>query len=154
MPITAVSRYLARTFVCLLAVGLSALPAGAQSHGHDKMDSVLRHRAHQLIGRSRVIVEFRGEPDVRVFDRGIAGRRVNDRTQVGEIDNRTLEQLAADPRVARVMVDRPTFATMERTGAAIGATIARQQFSVSGRGVGVAIIDSGISAIPTISIEA
>src|SRR6185436_4493035 len=132
----------------LLALGLSALPADAQSHGRDKMDSVLRHRARQLVGRSRVIVEFRGDPDVRVFGRGLAGRRVNERTQVGEIDNRTIEELAADPRVERVMVDRPAFATMERTGAAIGATIARQQFSVTGRGIGVAIIDSGISAIP------
>jgi hypothetical protein len=31
----------------------------------DKMDAVVRQRARQLTGRTRVIVEFTGEPDVR-----------------------------------------------------------------------------------------
>ena len=34
---------------------------------------------------------------------------------------------------------------MERTGSAIGATLARQQMNVTGKGVGVAVIDSGIT---------
>src|SRR5215510_13454597 len=126
--------------VAVLLLGLTASTADAQ-HRRDKMDSVLRQRAAALVGRSRVIVEFKGDPDVRVFGREFAGRRLNQRAQVAEIDNRTLDDLASDPRVDRVMVDRPAFATMERTGAAVGATIARQQFSVTGRGVGVAIID-------------
>ena len=50
------------------------------------------------------------------------------------------------PRVARVTIDRPAFAAMFRTGSATGATMARQQFDVCGRGVGVAIIDSGITS--------
>ena len=41
------------------------------------------------------------------------------------MDNLELATVAADPRVERVMVDRPAFATMERTGQAIGATLAR-----------------------------
>jgi serine protease AprX len=42
------------------------------------------------------------------------------------------------------MIDAP-FATMERTGLAIGATLARSQYGVTGKGIGVAIIDSGIT---------
>jgi serine protease AprX len=57
-----------------------------------------------------------------------------------------LATVASDPRVERVMVDRPAFATMERTGLAIGATLARSQYGVTGKGVGVAIIDSGITS--------
>ena len=79
--------------------------------------------------------------------RGVAGpaaRRAA--AQVAEVDNVALATLAADPRVARVMIDRPAFATLERTGAAIGATLAREQFGVTGKGVGVAVIDSGITA--------
>ena len=144
MSITVSPRRLTAA-VAVLLVGLSASTADAQ-HRRDKMDSVLRERAAALVGRSRVIVEFKSDPDVRVFGRGFAGRRLNQRAQVADVDNRTLDDLASDPRVERVMIDRPTFATMERTGAAIGATIARQQFSLTGKGVGVAIIDSGISS--------
>src|SRR5689334_9632253 len=148
MSTTSLFRSVSRMLTALLLVCLAASSAAADSHGRNKMDSVLRDRARQLVGRSRVIVQFKSDPDVRVFGRGVAGRRLNDRAQVADIDNRSLEDIASDPRVERVMIDRPTFATMERTGAAIGATIARQQFSVTGKGVGVAIIDSGISSVP------
>ena len=43
------------------------------------------------------------------------------------------------------MIDRPAFPTLERTGGAIGAAAARQEFGLTGNGVGVAIIDSGIT---------
>jgi serine protease AprX len=129
-------------------VALSASSASAQFNGRlgDKLDSVLRHRAAQLTGRSRVIVQFKGDADVRVFGRGMVGRRLDHGAQVGEVDNTTLATMASDPRVERVMIDRPAFATMERTGQAIGAALARSQYGVSGKGVGVAIIDSGITS--------
>ena len=123
----------------------SAVSAQSTERG-DKLDPVLRHRARQLSGRSRIIVQFRGDADVRVFGRGVAGRKLDRRAQVGEVDNIVLATVASDPRVERVMVDRPAFATMERTGLAIGATLARSQYSVTGKGVGVAIIDSGITS--------
>jgi serine protease AprX len=129
-------------------VALTASTASAQSNGRlgDKLDPVLRYRAKQLAGRSRVIVQFNGDADVRVFGRGVVGRRLDGGAQVGEVDNIALATVASDPRVARVMIDRPAFATMERTGQAIGATLARSQYGVSGKGVGVAIIDSGITS--------
>ena len=148
MSITALYRPSAVATAMALAFGLSATPAAAQSHGRDKMDAVLQSRAQQLLGRSRIIVQFKSDPDVRALGRGIAGRRLGHGGQVAEVDNWTLPEIAADPRVERVMVDRPAFATMERTGAAIGAMLAREEFSVTGRRVGVAIIDSGISAAP------
>jgi serine protease AprX len=117
--------------------------------GGGKLDAVLEARAGRLVGRSRVIVEFRDTPDVRAITahRGRAGRRLAaHRAQVAELDNVALAALAADPRVARVTIDRPAFAAMFRTGSATGATMARQQFDVCGRGVGVAIIDSGITS--------
>jgi len=148
MSLTSFVRTVRALTATLLLVCLTASSAAAQGRGRDKMDSILRHRAQQLVGRSRIIVQFKGDADVRVFGRGVAGRRLNQRAQVANVDNRTLENLASDPRVERVMIDRPAFATMERTGAAIGATLARQQLSVTGKGIGVAIIDSGISSQP------
>ena len=47
------------------------------------------------------------------------------RAQVAELDNHALETLASQPDVARVLPDHAAFATIERTGAAIGAALAR-----------------------------
>jgi serine protease AprX len=133
-----------------ILVSASALPAIAQRPSHtQKLDAALRVRAGQFSGRSRVIVEFNGEPDVRAImaARGRSGRTLSGlRAQVAELDNLQLASLAADPRVARVMIDRPAFATMEHTGEAVGSNSARETYGVTGRGVGVAIIDSGIAA--------
>src|SRR5688500_6149784 len=116
---------LAATFIALCATGAAGQ---TPSRDTDKLDAVLRQRATQLLGRSRVIVEFKSERDVRVFGRGATGRSVGANAQVGEIDNRLLVTVAADARVARVMIDRPAFATLDRTGSAVGATSARSEF--------------------------
>jgi len=94
-------------------------------------------------------VQFSGAPDVRAIigNHGVAGRtlEVID-AQVAEIDNIHLLALAADPRVRRIVIDRGAVGTTERTGAAIGATLVRQELRLTGRDVGVAVVDSGISA--------
>src|SRR5262249_22616473 len=51
-----------------------------------------------------------------------------------------------DPRVSRIVLDRTVGAGMERTGAAIGATAVRRELGYDGSGVGVAVIDSGVTA--------
>jgi serine protease AprX len=146
MGLTVSFRSFCSACLALAFVALTASSAGAQSFDRgDKLDSVLRHRARQLTGRSRIIVQFKGDADVRVFGSGVVGRKLDSGAQVGEVDNIVLATVASDPRVERVMVDRPAFATMERTGLAIGATLARSQYGVTGRGIGVAIIDSGIT---------
>jgi serine protease AprX len=65
---------------------------------------------------------------------------------VAEVSNARLTALANDPRVARVSIDRPAFATLDRTASAIGAAVAREDMGVTGTGVGVAVIDSGVSS--------
>ena len=148
MPITQSLRWLRCGLAGALVV-VSTVSAAAQGKAPAaKLDGVLRARARQLTGRSRVIVQFTQNADARVItaERGEAGRALTSgRAQVAELDNRALAALASNPNVVRVMIDRPAFATMERTGAAIGATLAREQFDVTGKGVGVAVIDSGIT---------
>ncbi|MGH2400468.1 MAG: S8 family serine peptidase, partial [bacterium] len=137
-----------RCVLIVVAALLLLQPVRAQGQSTtDKLDPVLQARSRQLTGRSRVIVEFRGEPDVRVITghRGVAGRQLVG-AQVAEIDNSLLATMAASPQVSRLVIDRPAFGTLERTGAAIGATGARQEFGLTGKGVGVAVIDSGITA--------
>ena len=142
--------------LALLFAGVIALPALAAAQGPDagrvpsKLDPLLGVRARQLTGRSRVMVEFKDAPDVRAITsaHGVAARTMGARRAVvADIDNLDLPALARDPRVARVMADRPAVALLERTGAAIGVT---GSFSVdvpeTGRGVGIAMIDSGVNA--------
>ncbi len=124
-----------------------ALPAIVVAGPTDKLDPLLRARARDLSGRSRVIVEFLTGADERVFQqRGVtAGRQVAADAQAGEVDNQSLAALASDSRVRRIVPDHPAFATMERTGAAIGATLVREELGLTGAGIGVAVIDSGAS---------
>ena len=145
---TTLSSRIARAAILFGLIVAVALPAAAQTPAAArKLEAGLRARAAQLNGRSRVIVQFVGNPDVRSVTaaHGTIGRALRG-ALVAELDNRDLALLAADPNVARVAIDRPAFATLERTGAAIGSTLARDEFSLSGKGVGVAVIDSGITA--------
>jgi subtilisin family serine protease len=140
------------TLVVPVLLAITAGPAGAQAptSARAKLDDALRARARQFTGRSRVIVEYRGAPDVRAINgaRGVAGRQLaGGRLQIADLDNQQLDALAADTRIVRIVLDRDTFPTMERTGAAVGATTGRTDFGVTGRGVGVAVIDSGITRI-------
>jgi subtilisin family serine protease len=94
-----------------------------------------------------VIVEFEPGSDGMLRSPGaVAGRQLpSSLSQVADVDNQELETLAADPRVRRVVPDRPAFATLERTGAATGAAFVREQLGLTGAGIGVAVIDSGIT---------
>src|SRR6188474_3459257 len=86
--------------IAAIALVVASVPSIAAAQNAQKLDSVLRERASRLGGWSRVIVEFKSEPDVRVFGRGIAGRKLGTRGQVGEVENTGLVKLAADARVA------------------------------------------------------
>jgi serine protease AprX len=147
MPITLRLRTLSPAVLAMAVVLLTALEAAAApgSRG-DKLDQFLRQRARQLSGRTRVIVEFEGDSDVRVLGkRAATGRKLGRGSQVAEVDNTELANIASHPQVKRVMHDRPTFSTLERTGLTTGATLVRERMGFTGRGVGVAVIDSGIS---------
>ena len=137
---TQLLRTLALTLVA------ASIPSLGAAQGNDKLDAQLKERSKRITGHSRVIVEFNGEPDVRVFGNGAAGRKLGHRAQVAEIENTKLTAMASDARVSKIWIDRPVVPTLERTGAAIGATLARTEFDVTGRGVGVAVIDSGITS--------
>src|SRR5215216_654207 len=121
-------------WIAASVLSITAVPATAADAAR-KMDAALEARSHQPTGRSRVIVQFSGETDVRVITdaHGAAGRRLASlRAQVAHLDNRELAHVAADARVARVWLDRPAFATLERTGGAVGAAQAREEFGLTG----------------------
>ena len=135
--------------IALLAAGaFPALAAGPAAAG--KLDAPLRARALAARGSSRVIIETTdGGPADRLIRslKGKPGRRLGLlRGQVADIPNAALEALASRPGIAAVRLDRRVSGTMERTAATIGATWIRETLGVDGSGVGVAIIDSGVTS--------
>jgi serine protease AprX len=99
---------------------------------------------------SRVIIET---SDVAATDRvirslkGTPGRRLGLlRSQVAVVPNGSLEALAGRPGVSSIRLDRPVQGTMERTAATIGAKWVRENLGFDGAGVGIAVIDSGVTS--------
>jgi serine protease AprX len=146
-------RTLALFFLTIVAIPAStAAQSAATRRATSTLDRVLSARARELTGRSRVIVEFHGAPDVRAITaaHGVAMRRLRGRpAQVADVANVDLSKLAQDPRVKRVVADRPAFATLERSAATIGYQLPNTELRATpetGRGVGIAVIDSGVNA--------
>ncbi|HEU4938491.1 MAG TPA: S8 family peptidase [Vicinamibacterales bacterium] len=132
----------------LLALLAGALPAQAGQNPDGKLDASLRARAHHG-GTSRVIIETADVNGTDVLIRSVKGkpgRRLGlVRGQVAEVPNAALESLARHARVSAIRLDRPVRGTMERTSATVGAKWVRENLDLDGSGVGVAIIDSGVT---------
>ncbi len=119
----------------------------------DKLDPLLQQAVLSPFGRSRVIVRANAAASlgtvaalVRALG-GTLGRQlpILD-AQVANVPNLSLALLTSSSLVKRIAMDRPTFRTLERTGATIGSTLARQEFGYDGTGVTVAVIDSGVTS--------
>jgi serine protease AprX len=65
---------------------------------------------------------------------------------VADMPTAALAGLAQNPHVGQISVDRVVVGSMERTGATIGATAVRQELGLDGSGIGVAVIDSGVTS--------
>src|SRR5438034_9671949 len=66
--------------------------------------------------------------------------------QVLDLPNYVLNQLSAHPNVFRVHYDRPTKTHNYRTAVTVGARDVLAKYGYTGAGVGVAVIDSGITS--------
>jgi serine protease AprX len=117
-----------------------------------KLDPILVEALARPADRSKVIVRASSAALVDeiaaliVQANGSLGHRLPlIEAQAAELPNAALAALTNQEAVARIAADRIVVATLERTGATIGSTAARSTFGYDGSGVGVAIIDSGIS---------
>ena len=152
-----------RALVALLAATLAVISVSAdagqgsgksqkkeQKKQHLKLDRALNNIADGL-GETDVIVEFNDDKDKDGAERiksagGRAGRRLGIlKAHSGRIPNALLRRLADDSRVKKVHIDRGVTGEMARTAATIGALTARLQYGYTGAGIGVAVIDSGIT---------
>jgi serine protease AprX len=134
--------------VLLTAVAFPALAADQRVGG--KLDAALRARALAAGGTSRVIIETidgaAADSLIRSV-RGTPGRRLRLlRGQVADIPNDALAALANHASVRAIRSDRRVTGTLERTDATIGSGWVRENLGLDGAGVGVAIIDSGVTS--------
>jgi serine protease AprX len=150
---------------CSIILGLLigvvfSVPAEAQGRGsksstpkaakpHHKLDQALNAVADSN-GDSDVIVVFNDDSDSASRIKAVggnAGRKLRLlKAQAARVSNAMLKRLADDAKVKRIHHDREAVGDLARTTATIGALTARMSFGYTGAGVGVAVIDSGITA--------
>ena len=134
-----------------LLVGLGSPGYAKDRPGdHKKLDKYLNDQAAKGGGTSRVIITFKpgwGEPDEVRKHGSKLGRKlslINGR--VAEVSNSVLKRLADHPAIESIHFDRPTSGKMNRAAVAVGARAVQYEMGFTGAGVGVAIIDSGITS--------
>jgi serine protease AprX len=142
--------YSARFVVLVLAI----LGGGVSLHpqAQSKLDPLLQQRLADPLGESRIIVTVDNTLSLDALAvliteaGGVPGRRlplINGQT--ASVPNAALALLALNPAVQHLALDRPIAGTLERTAAAVHATAAREAFGIDGAGIGIAVIDSGIT---------
>ena len=154
MPRSAVFIRLVAALVLIAALGA---PASAQLQigiplTTVKLDPILQLRT-TLTGRSRVIVRAVNASSLGLVTsliRQLGGTLGHPlpiiSSQAADVPNTALSTLAAFPFVARVSLDRVIAGAMERTGGTVGATAIRQSIGYDGNGIGVVVIDSGVTS--------
>jgi serine protease AprX len=125
--------------------------SGSGSAAFRKLDRALARRAKEGRNRDiRVIIELVDTSDggdMLTKVRGRAGRRLRAfNGRVAYVSEKMLEKLADHPLVKSIHVDRPTQSTLNRTAVSIGARYVQTDMGYTGAGVGVAVIDSGITS--------
>ena len=147
------SPLFALVLALMLPQGLYASPngngKGQQVSAEHKLDKELRGRSGKSSGESDVIVELNDRADdadvIKGFGRkGARLSSVNGRVVRG-VPNGLLKKLAENPRVKRIHHDRPVSGDVARAAATVGSRAVVDLMGYTGAGIGVAVIDSGIS---------
>jgi len=140
----------AATLIAGIVVSTCATSASAQPRA--RMGALAAERASHATGRSRIIVvssDGRPMPAVATAVQAAGGTVQGALPSIGgyvvDLPNPAIASLAFDASVGRIALDRVVSATWERTGATIGAVAVREDLGYDGAGIGVAVIDSGIT---------
>ena len=135
-----------------IVTGLDAVAyLGRRPSDHPKLDRKLNERAGQsATGRTRAIVVLKPgcavDNDVTKAG-GRNGRRLDVISgQLVELPNGQLRKLANNPCVSAIHWDRKTGGEMNYASVVEGARAVQQLLGYDGAGIGVAIIDSGVTS--------
>ena len=143
---------LALALVSVLGGPPPVMAAPGQGPGdHPKLDRKLNDRdRNEKGGTSRAIILLKSGQDASgdvAKLGGKLGRRLALMNGLAvELPNKVLRKLADNPAVERIVWDRPLDSTMNRVAVTVGARAVQDTLGYTGAGIGVAVIDSGITA--------
>ena len=147
-------RLVARRSVAVVgvfaALALCLVPAGASAAGgFRKLDPELNRRAAERRNRTtRVVVRLEHgaalPESLRAYVRGEKLDLIEG--YVLQVPDNALSALDALPQVASAHEDRPAWAADYLSTRSTGADVAQQALGLTGRGIGVAVVDSGITS--------
>jgi serine protease AprX len=149
----------------VFAAGLAVSPADAKTHSHQapkkqagapgafvknyKIDDELTDRAdhaNQSLTTRVIVTLVPGATLPNEFKKYTRNTRLDlINGEVLDLPNGVLRKLAAHPNVFRLHYDRPIKTHNYRTSITTGARVVTDFMGITGAGVGIAIIDSGIS---------
>ena len=157
--------------VVILALGATVAPSGGQILGTgtaldtgslldlgstiimSKLDPLMQERVALVADRSDVLVQGVDLASLGAVallieqNGGVPGRELPIVEAIAaNIPNASLAVLTNSPLVSRIALDRPTVGFMNRVTRVIGTARARNELGYDGLGIGVAVIDSGITA--------
>jgi serine protease AprX len=147
-------RLLVASVVLILIASLPAAAApGQNANGRgtvrpSKLDIHLESQARQTTGETDVIIEFNDDKNAlsTIEGFGNAGRKLGIlKGYTARIPNHALARLAAHPSIKKVSFDRPAENFNGRTAITTGARVVQELSGYTGAGIGVAVIDSGIT---------
>ena len=147
-------RLLTVLFVLLFGFAATAVAAGEISHGrHGKNyksdDEVIRRKGRSPQEVSSVIVTFAPGGDLpeefKRFAR-VKGRLGIINGEVLDLPNGIIAQLERHPHIFRIHDNRPINGHNYRTSLTIGSRAVQRGLGLTGAGIGIAILDSGIAA--------
>ena len=137
--------------VAAVSVPAIAGPGSGKSSAkkpHPKLDHAL-NAVVDGVGDADVIVVFNDDSDSAqriTASGGHAGRKLGIiKARTARISKVLLKRLADDPKVKGIHLDRDVAGEIARTAATVGAKNVHRQYGYTGAGVGVAVIDSGIT---------
>ncbi len=147
-------KFIAALSILAALVPFDATHLVASTDISAKLDAVLQARATQQTGMSRVIIRRSAVgalsnvmPLIQRTAGAAIGRQLSSiASHVAVVPNAALRGLAASPFIERISLDRDVAGAMERTRITVGAAAVHEQYGYDGSGVGIAIIDSGITA--------
>jgi serine protease AprX len=118
---------------------------------HPKLDRKLNDRADGGgSGTSRVIITLKPGQDAGNDILRLGGKRGRKLDivsgEVVELPNYVLRRLADNPAIQDIHWDRPTAGAMNYAAVTVGARAVQENLGFDGAGVGVAVIDSGVTS--------
>jgi serine protease AprX len=133
------------TGLVLLTMAVTSAPAAADSN---KLDAELNSRAGKL-GWSQAIVTLNPGAQLGDVVKILGGRHLRELKLINglvvDLPNGQLKKLAEHPAVLRLDWDRPTHGQLSHVANVTGARAVQYAYGYTGAGVGVAVIDSGIT---------